>query len=145
MQTLKVPKRIPIDLMRSILGDSRTEDFLTAAYGPKLLGPANIHVRREAFENMLAHLQGRTVQGMKPTAYQQAIPAIFRLYFRESPKAKSRVVLWLKTKLETTGDGEAASTAPGTLIAKGAARMAKDTVKVARKRGGRKARAKVTA
>lgn len=99
--SMKVPKMVRWAEIRAIIGDARTEEIITAKYGPKLLGPAKISVSPKAMENMLAHLEGRLVEGLNPRAYQQAIPAVFRLYFRESPKAKSRLVLWLKRQLET--------------------------------------------
>lgn len=97
--TLKVPKTVKWSEIRALIGDKRTEDIITLKYGPKLLGPPNIKLQKEGLEHMLAHLEGRTIVGMKST-YIHAIPAIFRLYFREAPKAKSRMRLWIKRKLE---------------------------------------------
>lgn len=99
--SMKVPKMVRWEDIRAIIGDARTEEIITLRYGPKLLGPPRITVSRTAVENMLAHMEGRTIEGMKPTAYQQAVPALFRLYFRQHPKAKSRFTLWLKELVAT--------------------------------------------
>lgn len=121
--SMKVPKMVRWDEIRAIIGDARTEEIITAKYGPKLLGPPKISVSQIAMEHMLAHLEGQVIEGMNPRAYQQAIPAVFRLYFREAPKAKSRMMLWLRRQLEPATPEATEG------IEEGAAQMVEDTKK----------------
>lgn len=110
MPTYKVPATVKWSEIRALIGDKRTEDIITLKYGPTLLGPPTIKLQKVGIEHMLAHLEGRTVPGLK-SGFYQAIPAIFRAYFQESPRARGKMVIWLKKKLDgiepgAEGEGE---------------------------------------
>lgn len=112
MPTYKVPKTVKWEEIRALIGDKRTEDIITLKYGPALLGPSHIRLQKEGMEHMLAHLEGRAVPGMK-TGFYQAIPAIFRAYFQDSPRAKGKMIIWLKGRLANDWpNGEAAAGSP---------------------------------
>jgi hypothetical protein len=99
LPTYKVPATVKWSEIRALIGDKRTEDIITLKYGPTLLGPPTIKLQKEGIEHMLAHLEGRTVPGLK-SGFYQAIPAIFRAYFQESPRARGKMIIWLKKKLD---------------------------------------------
>ena len=98
MPTIKLPKTVKVEDLRKFMGDKRVEDFLTLRYGPKMTaGQAPIRIERATIEHMLAILENREIEG-QPLKLA-LVPPAFRLFYREVPFARIRLIKWLQDKL----------------------------------------------
>lgn len=105
--TIKVPKRIPVEVIRKVLGDKETERLLIGGYGPSLMRVPMVKVERPTLQNLLTILNGDLPEGMTPAAAKQVIPPWCRLYFSEVPFVTQRLKRWVRLKvdeLEETGE-----------------------------------------